>query len=54
MKYRKPILVAEIGCNHMGSIEIALDLIKIAIINAKNRVIKLSTKNFFIINCQKL
>tara|TARA_B100000989_G_C19497070_1_gene452528 strand:- start:436 stop:1302 length:867 start_codon:yes stop_codon:yes gene_type:complete len=30
MKYKKPIIVAEIGCNHMGSIEIALDLIKIA------------------------
>tara|TARA_B100000886_G_scaffold155812_2_gene106101 strand:+ start:6146 stop:7012 length:867 start_codon:yes stop_codon:yes gene_type:complete len=30
MKYKRPIIVAEIGCNHMGSIEIAIDLIKIA------------------------
>lgn len=30
MKYKKPIIVAEIGCNHMGQMDIAYDLIKIA------------------------
>jgi N-acetylneuraminate synthase len=26
--YEKPKVIAEIGCNHMGSIEIAKDLIR--------------------------
>jgi sialic acid synthase len=30
MSYRKPIVIAEIGCNHMGDFAIALDLIKLA------------------------
>lgn len=30
MSYKKPIVIAEIGCNHMGDFEIALDLIKLA------------------------
>jgi len=30
MKYKKPIIVAEIGCNHMGRVDIAKDLIKIS------------------------
>lgn len=30
MEYKRPIVVAEIGCNHMGNIDIAKDLIKIA------------------------
>ncbi len=30
MNYKKPIIVAEIGCNHMGQIEVAYELIKIA------------------------
>ena len=27
MKYKKPIVVAEIGCNHMGQLDIAYELI---------------------------
>ena len=30
MEYKRPIVVAEIGCNHMGNIDIAKDLIKIS------------------------
>lgn len=29
-KYQKPIVIAEIGCNHMGEFDIALELIKLA------------------------
>ena len=28
--YKKPKVVAEIGCNHMGNFEIAKELIKLA------------------------
>ena len=30
MKYKKPILIAEVGCNHMGSLSIAKEFIKTA------------------------
>ncbi|HUZ59445.1 MAG TPA: N-acetylneuraminate synthase family protein [Hanamia sp.] len=30
MNYTKPIVIAEIGCNHMGQFEIAKELIKLA------------------------
>jgi len=30
MQYKKPYLVAEIGCNHMGNMDIAHELIKTA------------------------
>ena len=30
MNYIKPIIVAEIGCNHMGDLDIAFELIKSA------------------------
>ena len=30
INYKKPILIAEIGCNHMGQIDVAYDLIKLA------------------------
>ena len=30
MKYKKPIIVAEIGCNHMGQLETAYELIDLA------------------------
>lgn len=30
IQYKKPIVVAEIGCNHMGNFDIALELIEIA------------------------
>jgi sialic acid synthase len=30
MTMEKPVIIAEIGCNHMGNMDIALDMIKIA------------------------
>ena len=30
IKYKKPIVVAEIGCNHMGNLNIAYELIDLA------------------------
>ena len=30
IKFKKPILIAEIGCNHMGDIEIAKKMIETA------------------------
>ena len=30
MNYRKPKVIAEIGCNHKGDIQIAKELVKIA------------------------
>lgn len=30
MSIEKPVVIAEVGCNHMGNIQIALDMIKIA------------------------
>ena len=30
MKYNKPKIIAEIGCNHKGDLEIAFELIKLA------------------------
>lgn len=30
MSYKMPIVIAEIGCNHMGDFEIALELVKLA------------------------
>ena len=30
IKYKKPIIVAEIGCNHMGELDIAYELIDLA------------------------
>lgn len=38
--YKKPIIIAEAGCNHMGQIEIAHDLIKIAAKYCKADAIK--------------
>ena len=29
-KYKKPRVIAEIGCNHMGEVEIAKKLIRVA------------------------
>lgn len=38
--YKKPFVIAEVGCNHMGSMEIAHDLIKTAAIFCKADAIK--------------
>lgn len=45
MKYKKPILVAEVGCNHKGNMEIAKELIKISAIFCKADVIKFQKRN---------
>lgn len=40
MEYLKPCLIAEIGCNHKGDMEIAKELIKVASIYCKADVVK--------------
>lgn len=40
MKYLKPCVIAEIGCNHKGSMEIAKEMIKMAAIYCKADVVK--------------
>ena len=40
MEYRKPYVIAEAGCNHMGSMDIAHDLINVAAFFCKANVIK--------------
>ncbi len=40
MMYKKPIIIAEAGCNHMGKIEIAKELISTAKIFCKADIIK--------------
>ena len=43
--YIKPRVIAEVGCNHIGDIEIAKELIKIAAIFCKADVIKFQKRN---------
>ena len=40
MMYKKPYIIAEAGCNHMGQMEIAHELIKVAAIYCKADAIK--------------
>ena len=40
IKYVKPKVIAEIGCNHKGDIEIAKELIKVAKIYCKADIVK--------------
>lgn len=40
MSYKKPRIIAEIGCNHMGDLEIAKEFIKIASIFCKVDAVK--------------
>ena len=40
MKYSEPFVIAEIGCNHKGNIEIAKELIKTAAIYCKADAVK--------------
>ena len=44
MKYNKPKVIAEIGCNHMGSIEVARELIDLAVLS-KADVAKFQKRN---------
>lgn len=45
MAYKKPILIAEAGCNHKGEMDIAKNLIKIASIYCKADIIKFQKRN---------
>jgi len=43
--YKKPIVVAEIGCNHKGDMEIAREMIKIAALYCKVDAVKFQKRN---------
>lgn len=45
MNYIKPRLIAEVGCNHKGDMEIAKELIKIAAIYCKADIVKFQKRN---------
>lgn len=49
MEYLKPIVVAEIGCNHKGDIDIAKEMIKTASVYCKADAVKF--KRDVIMNC---
>lgn len=40
MEYKTPFLIAEVGCNHMGKIDIALEMIQMAAVFCKVDAIK--------------
>jgi len=45
MNYKKPRIIAEAGCNHKGSMEIAKELIRVAYLECKADVIKFQKRN---------
>ncbi|ARN71574.1 N-acetylneuraminate synthase [Nonlabens tegetincola] len=45
MNYHKPYIIAEIGCNHKGDMEIAKELIKVAAIFCKADAVKFQKRN---------
>lgn len=45
MNYTKPYVIAEIGCNHKGEMEIAKELIKVAAIFCKADAVKFQKRN---------
>jgi N-acetylneuraminate synthase len=45
MIYQKPILIAEAGCNHMGQMDIAKELITVAATFCKADIIKFQKRN---------
>jgi sialic acid synthase len=45
MKYKNPKVIAEIGCNHKGDVEIAKELIKVAKIYCKADIVKFQKRN---------
>lgn len=45
MKYQKPYVIAEAGCNHMGDMELAYELIKTAALFCKCDAIKFQKRN---------
>ena len=44
-KYKKPYIIAEIGCNHKGDIEIAKELVKVAKIFCNVDAVKFQKRN---------
>ena len=44
-EYKKPYVIAEIGCNHKGDMEIAKELIKIAKIFCNADAVKFQKRN---------
>lgn len=49
-KYKKPIVIAEIGCNHKGNMDIAKEMIKIAAVYCMADVVKFQKR----CNCELL
>ena len=45
MSYSRPFLIAEVGCNHKGDMEIAREMIKMAAIFCKADAIKFQKRN---------
>lgn len=45
MKYKKPKVIAEIGCNHKGDMEIAKELIRVAKIYCRADIVKFQKRN---------
>jgi len=45
IKYKKPMVIAEIGCNHRGEMETAKEMIKMAAIFCKAPVVKFQKRN---------
>ena len=45
MSYSRPFLIAEVGCNHKGDMEIAREMIKLAAIFCKADAIKFQKRN---------
>lgn len=45
MNYKEPKVIAEIGCNHKGDIDIAKELIRVAKIYCKANIVKFQKRN---------
>ncbi len=45
MNFKKPKLIAEIGCNHKGDMEIAKELVRVAKIYCKADIVKFQKRN---------
>lgn len=45
MNYQRPVVVAEVGCNHMGDFEIAKEFIKMAAVFCKVDIVKFQKRN---------
>lgn len=45
MKYKRPKVIAEIGCNHKGDMEIAKELVRVAKIYCRADIVKFQKRN---------